>query len=129
MSRQRMRDRIRLRLLPSALAAGLFTASFAAAAPAPAVNEDFFIVSSVDLSRNTMVLKRPTEVTLTMRVTQKTRCRDERGKPIQLSNFRAGDTVFIAATPDPSGQLVATTIRQGVMTLPELRERYLRPGR
>ncbi len=125
-----MRDPFRLQLLPSAMAAGLFAAALAAAAPAPpAGKEDFFIVSSVDLSRNTMVLKRPTEVTLTMRVTPKTRCRDERGKPIQLSNFRAGDTVFIAATPDPSGQLVATSIRQGIMTLPELRERYLRAGR
>lgn len=131
MSRQRMRDLFRLQLLPGAMAAGLFAAALAAAAPAPPArtsNEDFFIVSSVDLSRNTMVLKRPTEVTLTMRVTPKTRCRDERGKPIQLSSFRAGDTVFIAATPDPSGQLVATSIRQGIMTLPELRQRYLRAG-
>jgi hypothetical protein len=61
-----------------------------------------------------------------MRVTPKTRCRDERGKPIQLSSFRAGDTVFIASAPDPAGQLVATTIREGVMTLPELQKRYLR---
>jgi hypothetical protein len=129
MSRQRMRDRTRHWLLPSALAMSLSAASFAAAAPAPAGNEDFFIVSSVDLGHGTMVLKRPTEVTLTMRVTPKTRCRDERGKAIQLSNFRAGDTVFIAAAPDPSGQLVATTIREGVMTLPELQKRYLRPSR
>jgi hypothetical protein len=127
MSRQRMRDRIRHRVLPRALAAGLFAVSLAAAAPVPTGNEDFFIVSSVDLGHGTMVLKRPTEVTLTMRVTPKTRCRDERGRSIELGSFRAGDTVFIAATPEPSGQLVATTIRQGVMTLPELRKRYLRP--
>jgi hypothetical protein len=106
-----------------------FAAAAPVAAPAPVGNEDFFIVSSVDLSHGTMVLKRPTEVTLTMRVTPKTRCRDERGKPIQLGSFRAGDTVFIAAAPDSSGQLVATTIRQGVMTLQDLRERYLRPSR
>jgi hypothetical protein len=113
--------------------AGLFTVSFAAGTPppgpAPSANEDFFIVSSIDLGKGTMVLKRPTEVTLTMRVTPKTHCSDERGKPIQLGSFRAGDTVFIASAPDPSGQLVATTIRQGVMTLPELQKRYLHPAR
>jgi hypothetical protein len=128
-----MRDRIRRRQLAGVLTGGLFAVSFAGAVPAaasaPGDNEDFFIVSSVDLGHGTMVLKRPTEVTLTMRVTPKTRCRDERGKPIQLSSFRAGDTVFIAASPDPSGQLVATTIRQGVMTLPELQKRYLHPAR
>jgi hypothetical protein len=131
MSRQRMNGRIRLRLLPGTLAGGLLMASLGAAAPAaappPAGNEDFFIVSSVDLGHGTMVLKRPTEVTLTMRVTPKTRCRDERGKTIELSSLRAGDTVFIAAAPDSSGQLVATTIRQGVMTPQELKKRYLRP--
>ena len=95
------------------------------AAVAPAANEDFFIVSSVDAGKSTMVLKRPTEVALTMRVTEKTRCRNEQGKPIRLADLRAGDTLFIASSPDPSGHLVATSIRQGVMTLPELRLRYL----
>ena len=75
-----------------------------------------------------MVLKRPTEVTLTMRVTEKTRCRNEAGKPIHLSDLRAGDTVFIASQRDAAGQQVATSIRQGGMTLPELQKRYLRPG-
>jgi len=119
--------------LPSALAAGLLTASLSAAAPpatpAPAGTDEFFIVSSVDLGHGTMVLKRPTEVTLTMWVTPKTRCLDERGKPIPLGSFRAGDTVFITSATNSAGQLVAATIRQGVMTLPELQRRYLHPTR
>lgn len=112
------------------LLAALVAAPLAAApAPATAGSEDFFIVSSVDTGRSTMVLKRPTEVTLTMRFTEKTRCRTEQGKPLRPTDLRAGDTVFIAATQDASGQLVASSIRQGVMTLLELRERYLRSGR
>jgi hypothetical protein len=104
-------------LLPAALPA----------APAPA--EEFFIVSSVDASKQTMVLKRPTEVTLIMQVTEKTRCRNEQGKPVRFTDLRAGDTVFIASARNGSGQLVAASIRQGIMTLPELRRRYLHPSR
>jgi hypothetical protein len=92
----------------------------------PAASEEFFIVSSVNPARGTMVLKRPTEVTLTVRVTAKTRCSREDGKPMQLSDLRAGDTVFIALVPESSGALVASTVRQGVMTLPELQRRYLK---
>lgn len=98
-----------------------------AAAPSP--NEDFFIVSSVDVARGTVVLKRPTEVTLTMRLTEKTRCRGEDGKLLPCGDLRSGDTVFIASVRDSSGALVATSVRHGPMTLPELQRRYLRPPR
>jgi hypothetical protein len=111
----------------SLLVAGL-AATLVGATSAPAANEDFFIVSSVDAGKSAMVLKRPTEVTLTMRVTEKTRCRNEQGKPIRLADLRAGDTLFIASERNPAGQLVASSIRKGVMTLPELRQRYLRPA-
>ena len=126
-----MRARTRVLTFPI-LSAGLLSVLFAsammgggAASPTPDSKEEFFIVSSVDASKSTMVLKRPTEVTLTMRVTEKTRCRSEQGKPIRFTDLRAGDTVFIAADLDSSGQLVASSIRQGIMTLPELRRRYL----
>jgi hypothetical protein len=96
---------------------------------AGAEKDEFFIVSSVDLLKKAMVVKRPTEVTLTIRVTDRTRCRSESGKIIRLSDLRAGDTVFIASDRDASGQLFASSIREGVMTVPELQKRYLRPGR
>jgi hypothetical protein len=73
-----------------------------------------------------MVLKRPTEVTLTMRVAEKTRCRDEQGKTIRFTDLRAGDTVFIASEPDSSGHPVASSVRRGPMTVEELHRRYLR---
>jgi hypothetical protein len=91
--------------------------------------DDFFIVSSVDFLKKSIVVKRPTEVTLTIRVTERTRYRSESGKTIALSDLKAGDTVFIAADRDAAGQLVASSIREGVMTVPELQKRYLRPGR
>src|SRR2546428_1295423 len=97
------------------LAASVIAPSLAAAS-LPA--EEFFIVSSVDATKKTMVVKRPTEVTLTMRLTDRTRCRSEQDKPIQLADLRAGDTVFIVSVPDPSGLPVASSPRKGPMTGP-----------
>ena len=94
--------------------------------PASAPSEEFYIVSSVDAGKSSMVLKRPTEVTLIMRVTGKTRCRGEKNEPILVTDLRAGDTLFIAADRDSSGQLVASVIRKGPMTVRELHQRYLR---
>jgi hypothetical protein len=118
----------RLRLAASFLAALAVAAAGTAGAATPAAvsAEEFFIVSSVDSGKGTMVLKKPTEVTLTMALTEKTRCRDEQGKPIRATDLRAGDTVFIASERNVSGQPVALSIRRGPMTVPELHRRYLR---
>ena len=86
---------------------------------------DFFIVSSIDLAKKQILLKRPTEVTELMRVDSETRCFEERGNTIRLADIRAGDTVYITSR-STEGQLVAVTIRRGPMTLDVLRERYLR---
>lgn len=91
--------------------------------------DEFFIVSSVDPAKGTIVLKRPTEVTLTMRLSEKTRFSGEDGKPMRASDLRAGDTVFIAFSRDGAGAAVASTVRQGIMTVKELQRRYLSPGR
>ena len=122
----RRRRRIRIGTAFFAVLAAPAAIAGAASTPAPASSEEFFIVSSVDSGKSTMVLKRPTEVTLTMRVTEKTRCRDEEGKLIPFTDLRAGDTIFIASDRDPSGQLVASAIRKGPMTVEELHRRYLR---
>ena len=109
------------------LAALSAAAAIGAGSPAPSSSEEFFIVSSVDSGKSAMVLKRPTEVTLTMRVAEKNaRCRDEQGKPIRFTDLRAGDTVFIASEPDSSGHPVASSVRRGPMTVEELHRRYLR---
>jgi hypothetical protein len=83
---------------------------------------DFFIVSSIDLAKKQILLKRPTEVTELMRVDEKTRYFEEHGKTIRLTDLRAGDTVYIVSKPT-GGQSVAVTIGKGPMTLDVLRER------
>ena len=92
-------------------------------APAPrAADEDFFIISSVDLKQQQLVLKRPTEVTELVRISDKTIIRDEEGKTIPLKTLRAGDTVYVASA---AGSPVATRIRKAPMTVDELHRRYV----
>lgn len=90
----------------------------------PAAADEFFIISSIDAARGRIVLKRPTEVTLVMRVTERTAYRDERGRPLELKALRAGDTVYITAARDAAGGPVAILVRQGPMTVQELQRRY-----
>jgi hypothetical protein len=86
---------------------------------------DFFIVSSIDLAKSQILLKRPTEVTALMRVDRETRYLEERGNPIRLADLRAGDTVYILSKSSGS-QPLAVTIHKGPMTLDVLRERFLK---
>jgi hypothetical protein len=111
-------------LMAQASMAGFSSAIAAGAAASPA--EEFFIVSSVDSDKGTIVLKRPTETTLTMRVTDKTRCVGLKGEAIRFTDLRAGDTVFIASSAVPAASPVASSIRRGPMTVDELHRRYLR---
>jgi hypothetical protein len=94
-----------------------------AATKTPA-GEQFFIVASVDLQKSQILLKRPTEVTLLSRVDDKTRYLDDSGKPIKISDFRAGDTVWVTLSDSSSGP-VATRIRKGEMTVADLHRYYL----
>jgi hypothetical protein len=86
--------------------------------------EQFFIVASVDLQKSQILLKRPTEVTLLAHVDDKTRCLDDSGKPIKLSDFRSGDTVWVNLSNSPSGAR-AVLIRKGQMTVADLHRYYL----
>jgi hypothetical protein len=91
-----------------------------------AVTDDFFIVSSVDVAQKRLVLKRPSEVTVLVRVTEKTSYRSEQNRPLQLGDLRAGDTVFIRLGTGTESDL-AKSIRRGPMTTEELHRRYLSP--
>jgi hypothetical protein len=116
-----------LRLLLVALL-GLFAATLSSAASAAAGDrEEFFILSSVDLARGRIVLKRPTEVTLLMQVTGQTAYRDEQGKTLRLADLRTGDTLYITFRQSPDGGPTALRVRLGPMTVQEMR-RYLKPG-
>lgn len=93
--------------------------------PRANAGEDFFIVSSVDTKKSQLVLKRPTEVTELVVVTEKTVYLDEQGKPLRLKDFRAGDTVYVTSSPGAEGTRGATRIRKAPMTFEELHRRYL----
>jgi hypothetical protein len=103
----------------------VFAQSAAKQASADSSQGDFYIVSSIDLARKQILLKRPTEVTELMRVDGETQYFEESGKPMGLADLRAGDTVFIVSKP-AGEQPVAVTIHKGPMTLDVLRQRYLK---
>jgi hypothetical protein len=86
--------------------------------------EQFFIIASIDQAKSELLLKRPTEVTVLAKVSDKTRYLDDKGKPVELSELRAGDTVWVVSSKDPDGPR-AIRIRKGQMTLAELHREYL----
>lgn len=87
--------------------------------------EQFFIVSSVDITKRQLLLKEPTEITQVIQVNDKTRYTDRTGKAMQFGDLRAGDTIYIRSTTTAAGR-VAVSIRKGPMTLEELRRHYLK---
>jgi len=86
--------------------------------------EEFFIVASVDLQKSQMLLKYPTEVTLLMRVDGATKFADESGAPLKLSDFRAGDTVWVSSTSS-KGDVTAVRVNKGHMDVADLHRYYL----
>ena len=87
--------------------------------------EQFFIVSSVDITKRQLLLKEPTEITQLIQVNDKTRYTDSNGKSMQFGDLRAGDTIYIKSANTSAGR-VAVSIRKGPMTLEELRRHYLK---
>jgi len=85
--------------------------------------EEFYIIASVDQTKSQLLLKRPSEVTLLMQVNAKTQYADEAGKPLHLSDLRAGDTVW--ATSTGGAEPTAVRIRKGHMTVADLHRYYL----
>jgi hypothetical protein len=88
-----------------------------------AAGEQFFIVASLDQSKSEILLKRPDEVTLLLNATPKTQYFDENGKPLKLSDLRAGDTVWVTSTG--GAHPTAIRVRKGQMTIAELHRYYL----
>ena len=86
--------------------------------------ESFYIVASVDQSKSQVLLKRPTEVTLLVRVDDKTQFLDDAGHPLKITDFRAGDTVWVT-TSGGGDQPGASRIRKGQMTVADLHRYYL----
>jgi hypothetical protein len=86
--------------------------------------EAFFIVASVDQSKSQFLLKRPTEVTLLVKVDANTKYVDDTGQPMKTTDFRAGDTIWLTSTGG-GDEPTAVRIRKGQMTVAELHRSYL----
>lgn len=127
MNRQRMLQRILFAFASLAVTAALAVpAVWAAQNDAARQSRDqFFIISSVDVPKHKMVLKLPTEVTLTMKINDKTSIIGEKGQRLDIKQLRSGDTAYITAVSGPAGE-TATKIRLGPMTVQELHRRYLK---
>lgn len=112
----------------SALAATILTSAFEVRAQVQekAGNDEFFVISSIDKTHSALVLLRPTQITATIGVNDKTKFADENGKAIKMTDLRTGDTIFVTYSTQ-SNNLVATSVRKGMMTTAEMRKRYL-PG-
>ena len=115
-------------MLLSALAAVIFTSAFAVRAQvqAKAGSDEFFVISSIDKAHNALVLLRPTQITATIGVNDKTKYVDENGKSIKMTDLRTGDTIFVTYSTQ-NNALAASNVRKGMMTTAEMRKRYL-PG-
>jgi hypothetical protein len=86
--------------------------------------EAFFIVASLDLQKSQLLLKYPSEVTLLVKVTDKTHFVDDSGKLFKLSDLRAGDTVWVTAA-GTGDATTALRVRKGQMTVADLHRYYL----
>jgi hypothetical protein len=122
-------NKLRKSFLLAAVAAMLLSSAMMVRAQGqPASGKDeFFVISSIDKTHNAMILLRPTQITATVYVTGKTQFADENGKPLKVSDFRTGDTIFVSYSSQPDKTLAAEHVRKGMMTMAEMRKRYL-PG-
>jgi hypothetical protein len=90
-----------------------------------AAGEEFFIVAAVDTNKAQLLLKRPTEVTVLVKITDHTSLLDERGKGVKLADLRAGDTIWAALGAKTDGEQVALRVRKGPMTIAALHRLYV----
>jgi len=112
-----------LALLCSAAAQTTHKATKSASSPGA---EEFFIISSVDVAKAQLLLKRPTEVTALMNTGPDTKVLDEKGKSAKVADLRAGDTVWVTSAASGPDR-IALRIRKGPMTPSDLRRLYLHP--
>ena len=110
--------------LSCAVILGLLLAPFAHAQKKTPAGEEFFIVASIDQPKSQLLLKQPTEVTILATVTPKTQISDEKGKPLKLSDLRAGDTIWAVTSGGDQSTSIAR-LRKGSMTVSDLHRYYL----
>ena len=105
------------------LVAGMAVAASSYAQKKTAGGEEFFIIASVDLVKSQLLLKRASEVTVLMKVNDKSQFADSTGKSIKLADLRAGDTVWVNSSN--GDEPLVLHIRKGQMTVGDLHRYYL----
>ena len=88
-------------------------------------SDEFFVISSIDRTKHLLVLLQATEISETMSIADKTQYFDQKGKALKLTDLRSGDTVYISYHKQQDGTLLADKVTEGVMTVSELRRRYV----
>jgi hypothetical protein len=91
--------------------------------PTPA-GEHYYIIGSVDQSQQQILLKQPTEITILLKVSPDTQFVSGAKKPLKLSDFRAGDTVWVTYT-GTGADATAKHVRAGGMSVPDLHKYFL----
>ncbi len=86
--------------------------------------EQFFIIAAIDKQNSQLLLKRPTEVTVLVKVDPNTKYFGDNGKATALTTFRAGDTVWAKVSGDGPGATLIQ-MREGEMTVADLHRYYL----
>jgi hypothetical protein len=87
--------------------------------------DQFFVISSIDRTKHLLVLLQATEITEIMNTTDKTQYFAMNGKPEKLTDLRSGDCVYVVFHKEKDGSLAVDKVTQGVMTVAELRKRYV----
>lgn len=121
-----MKSRIHFAAATAALSLPLFLAAhaFSTQAAQASGSDEFFIISSVDIKQNQIVLKRPTEVTQVVTVNKETVFLNLAGKTMPFATLRAGDTGY-AMLKRVKGEYILAKFRLAPMTLEEVHKRYL----
>ena len=106
----------------SAMLLGVYASPVAAQSKA---GDQFFVISSIDRTKHLLVLLQATEITEIMSTTDKTQYFAANNKPEKLTDLRSGDCVYVVFHKEKDGSLVVDKVTQGVMTVAELRKRYV----
>jgi hypothetical protein len=119
-------NNVRKTLLACSAVAAMLLGVYAPQAAAQSKGGDeFFVISSIDRTKHLLVLLQATEITEIMNLTDKTQYLGMNGKPMKLTDVRSGDCVYVISHKDKDGNMTVDKVTEGVMTVAELRKRYV----
>jgi hypothetical protein len=108
-----------------ALTMGSFAFAQLPKSPTDSSGQRFYIISSVDLQKDQIVLMQPTQLTIVATADDKSAFVGEQGQKLTLKDLRAGQTVWAILRRDKGGKTTIVRLREGAMTIAELHRLYL----